>query len=190
MISFSSAIIFICKIIKIFLPERKKVSLSGIWSTTFTSYTLKKNNIELYYISQSSDFLKFKIEQYNDMHPDRVKCYKGRGVYIGENISGYYYDKSGETTQTGTLIARITFENSSSSTIVAQYNEFYNSIKKGTSKPFSNKIFLRKINVPFKKRLQMLFSKTAFKNYIDCNEFICSLPLAEAPHIQGPLQPK
>lgn len=175
---------FIIKILTSFYKNIKRnqrkhsqFNITGFWVARFPSFVYKDRNIiELYYIKQKSSELDIKIQHYSDSREDVSKLY-GKGEIRESFISFFYSTAKKDSKVLGAACLKVANEDvevlnlrgncyeDHSHLSQKQRDDIYKLQKKDI-------LILKKIDIPWNKRIAFKFGLNVFRNYKKFKEFV------------------
>lgn len=158
-------------------------SLSGVWLAAFEPVSPRPSrSIELVTMFHSRDTVRFRIENHNGVRDRVVRC-RGLGKYRSSQLSAVYYlvGKGGQ--ESGTFVLRSRGTDTGSTTLTGVYTHVVDREETGGISLHSETYALRRIELPFRRRLRRLLHGTYFENYEELRAWLISADLwdDEAP---------
>lgn len=146
--------------------KKSNFTLSGIWVSSFNSYIPDKKNIELVVIKQKKESINLYIEQYSN-HKQKVKKYRGTGVFRGSELSSVYYPLDKNDIQNGALVLKLFHSPIEGPYLNGIYTEVSYNGEDQTAKVENGEYRLERLNIPITKKFLVHLKKTYFRNYTE-----------------------
>lgn len=140
---------------------RDKFSVSGFWATEFESYIQGKENIEILYIRQNKHEIKFALQQYNN-HTDKIRKFRGTGVFRGSSLSCVYYSVESDSPQHGVL-ALMVMTVQGETMLLGRYAELKMESRQLGIVSSEEKYMLRRVNLGLACRLRLKWGWACFQ---------------------------
>ena len=154
-------------------------SLSGVWVAAFEPISPPRSrSIELVTMLHSRDTVRFRIENYNSVRR-RVVRIKGLGKYRSSQLSAIYYFVGKGQQDSGTFVLRSRSTDSGTTILTGVYTQIADREETGDVSVYSEAYTLRRIELPFARRLRRLRHGTYFENYEDLRVWLMSANLGD-----------
>ena len=159
------------------IKKRTNFNISGFWIASFPSFLYEGRNIvELYHIKQKQEELSVKIQHYSDSREEISRLY-GKGEIRKNFVALYYSTTKKDSTTLGAMCFKI--NNSDVEALVLQGNPYedfsdYPKMKQDAIYKLQKKyiLHLRRIDLPWYKRVLFKCNLHPFKSFSEINDFI------------------
>ncbi len=143
----------------------KNFSVAGVWGGEFESYILDQINVEILYVAQHKNEIKFKLQQYNNKN-NQLKRFYGTGVMRGTSISAIYYSEDKESIQHGVLaLTTIPNRATGKTELVGRYAELEMGSRQNRIIASEEKYILTRSRLGIIQGLRIRFGFRCFNNF-------------------------
>lgn len=157
--------------------NRSQFNITGFWVAEFPSFIYKDRNIiELYYIKQKSNELDIKIQHYSNSRGQVSKLY-GKGEIRESFISFFYSTTKKDSKVLGSICLKVSNKDVEVLNLRGNCYEDYSHLNQKQRDDIyklqkKDILVLRKIEIPFNKKIAFQCGCNAFRNYEKFKEYI------------------
>lgn len=152
-----------------------RFSLSGAWLAAFEPISPRRTrSVELVTMLHSRDTVRFRIENYNSVRSGVLRL-RGLGKYRSSQLSAVYWFVGRGEQDSGTFVLRSRSTDTGTTFLTGLYMQIADREETGDVSVRSEEYTLRRIELPFTRRLRRIRHGTYFENYEDLKIWLVSV---------------
>ncbi|MGN0408137.1 MAG: hypothetical protein ACI4EJ_07745 [Bacteroides sp.] len=165
------------KISRFIIDIANGFNITGCWYAEHGTYIDEsKHGIEIIYIWQKGENIKYRMEQYTNY--DSVKrITRGNGIMKAGNVSSYYYPLERNSKLIGCLNFSVKTKSASEIFLEGCFYEFDERKKQYNFVNYPDDYYkMYKIDLTFKRKIKLKYFKDVFSSYDEVKKYVESNP--------------